>query len=350
MSNHLSLSELESTVKKVKAVVDVPLTDFNSDFMIDNFQPKNILRSSMLRTEFNILCKGKTESKNLAPVKYENETKIYLCKEDQIRDIPPLLQPIFDKPSKYYILGTPSNSSFFYALLSMIEPNFILEGAVQKEDRLDTLRDDLVFKMEEYYIQNDYKSKRFKKSVIRDNILNKKIFLPAVIHYILDYHNICLLIIDTETYLYTLGNDYSEDREYVIMLRKNNYFQPILNSEGNSKFTHEILDKISTILKPEFEIVKSTLSSNAAPSKQTVSSNAVVSKQTVEKPNVTHINLEGNHSSNDIEIKLEKESKYKLSELQSIAQKLGIAIKRSDCQRNKKKSDLYQEIKDTLGC
>ena len=45
MSHHLSLSELETTVKKVKAVVDVPLTDFNSDFMIDNFQPKNILRS-----------------------------------------------------------------------------------------------------------------------------------------------------------------------------------------------------------------------------------------------------------------------------------------------------------------
>ena len=44
-----------------------------------------------------------------------------------------------------------------------VEPNFILEGSVQKEERIDSLRDDLVFKMEEYYIQNDYKSKRFKK-------------------------------------------------------------------------------------------------------------------------------------------------------------------------------------------
>ena len=226
----------------------------------------------MLRTEFNTLCKGKTESKNLATVTYENEKKIYLCKEDQIRDIPPLLKPIFDKPSKYYILGTPSNSSFsmlYFRLLILI---FILQGQVQKEEIIDGLRDDLVFRMEEFYIQNDYKSKRFKKSVIRDNILNKKIFLPAVIHYILDFHNICLLIIDTETYLYTLGNDYSEEREYMIMLRKNNYFQPILNSEGNSKFTYELVDKISSILKPEFEILKSPSSvTNSPPSTTTTS-------------------------------------------------------------------------------
>ena len=38
------------------------------------------------------------------------------------------------------------------------------------------------------------------------------------------------------------------------MLRKNNYYQPILNSEGNNKFTSDILDKIKEILKPEFDI------------------------------------------------------------------------------------------------
>ena len=323
MSHHLSLSQLEQVVKKVTSVIDVPAQNFNPDFMIDNFQPKNILRSSMLRTEFNTLCKGKTESKNLATVTYENEKKIYLCKEDQIRDIPPLLKSIFDKPSKYYILGTPSNSSFFYALLSIIDSNFILQGQVQKEEIIDGLRDNLVFEMESFYLKNNYKAKRFKKSVIRDNILNKKIFLPAVIHYILDYHNICLLIVDTETYLYTLGCDYSEDREYMIMLRKNNYFQPILNSEGNSKFTFEIVDRISTILKPEFEIIKTPA---PVQTQATVSTSATVNSGS----------------------KLEKESKYKLPELQKMAQDLGIKIKQDGCNRNKKKSDLYQEIKIRL--
>ena len=330
MSQHLSLSQLEQVVKKVKSVIDVPTQNFNPDFMIDNFQPKNILRSSMLRTEFNTLCKGKTESKNLATVTYDNEKKIYLCKEDQIRDIPPLLKPIFDKPSKYYILGTPSNSSFFYALLSIINSDFILQGQVQKEEIIDGLRDNLVYEMESFYLKNNYKAKRFKKSVIRDNILNKKIFLPAVIHYILDYHNICLLIIDTETYLYTLGNDYSEEREYIIMLRKNNYFQPILNSEGNSKFTFDLVDRISTILKPEFEIVKT----NTVPSSS-------VSSNTSSTITTTSENTSGG-------FKLEKESKYKLPELQKIAEELGIQIKQTGTNRNKKKSDLYQEIKTKL--
>ena len=75
MSHNLSLSQLEKIVKKVTAVIDVPLSNFNPDFMIDNYQETNILRSSMLRTEFNTLCKGKTESKNLANVTYENEKK-----------------------------------------------------------------------------------------------------------------------------------------------------------------------------------------------------------------------------------------------------------------------------------
>ena len=39
------------------------------------------------------------------------------------------------------------------------------------------------------------------------------------------------------------------------MLRKNNYYQySILNSEGNNKFTSDILGKIKEILKPEFDI------------------------------------------------------------------------------------------------
>ena len=325
MSHNLSLSQLEKIVKKVTAVIDVPLSNFNPDFMIDNYQETNILRSSMLRTEFNTLCKGKTESKNLANVTYENEKKIYLCKEDQIRDIPPLLKSLFEKPSKYYILGTPSNSSFFYAFLSILNSAFILQGNVHKEEAINTLRDDLVFNLDIFYTENNYKNKRFKKSVIRDNILNKKVFLPQVIHYILDYHNICLVIIDTETYLYTLGNDYSEDREYIMMLRKNNYFQPILNSEGSAKLTYSILDKIAKIMKPEFEIVRNM---ESTPTSISTESSGSVSNT--------------NPNSN---LKLEKESKYKLTDLQELATKLKIPIKKPNTNRNKKKSDLYEEIK-----
>ena len=46
---------------KVKAIVDVPLTDFNSDFMIDNFQPKNIL--GVLCLEQNLISYVKEKLK-----------------------------------------------------------------------------------------------------------------------------------------------------------------------------------------------------------------------------------------------------------------------------------------------
>ena len=318
MSHTLLLSELQKSIEKVNTIVDVHVNQLNNSFLVDNFTKKNILRNSILRSEFNSLCKGKTEAKNVSQVSYENDKKIYLCKEDQIRDIPPILKSLFDKPSKYYIMGTPSNFSFFYSLLSILQSDFILQGNAQKEKVIDDLRNTLVFNLDTFYTKNNYKLKLFKKNVIRDNILNSKIFLPQVIHYILDYHNICLLIVDTETYLYNLGNEYSEDREYIIMLRKNNYYQPILNSEGNTRFTHEILDRISGILKPEFEIVKP------------------ITPKMLDNP------------TQKSKMKLEKESSYKVGDLQQIALKIGINIKQPNSNRNKKKSDLYHELQEKL--
>ena len=98
-----------------------------------------------------------------------------------------------------------------------------------------------------------YKRKRFKKSTIKENILNSKVFLPCTINYILDYYDLCLLIIDTETYLFSLGNEFNKEKNYIIMIRKNNYYQPILNINGNNKFNWEVIEKISKILKPEFD-------------------------------------------------------------------------------------------------
>ena len=150
---------------------------------------------------------------------------------------------------------------------------------------------------------------------LRDNLLNSKIFLPQVISYIVDYSDICLIIIDTESYLYSLINEYSEEKDYIIMLRKNNYYQPILNSEGNSKFDYKILDKLSVILKAEFSIEKNI--------------------KKVEKIIIDYKKLENEG--------LLKETKYKLKDLQDIALYYNIDIKNGN--KNKKKTDLYSEIK-----
>lgn len=329
---YLNLNQLEQSVKKINDLVDISINNFNKSFNIDNFEPVSILRNTNLRTEFNTLCKGKQESRNLNEQdNKENDKKIFLCKEEQIRDIPPLLHSLFDKVNKYYIYGTPSNYSFYHSILLIINSEFILQGKLSKEQIIDESRSKLVFDLDQNYVKFEYKKKRYTKSTIRENLLNSKVFLPQVNAYIADFYDVCLLIIDTETYLYSLINDYDKNKKFVIMLRKNNYYQPILNSEGNNLFDCDIVDKINKILKPEFDIDFNIKEKKILKEKEELENTNTLENATIDKNYV-----------------LLKETKYKLNELHIISKKLSIDIKILGTNRNKKKSDLYMEISDKI--
>jgi len=334
---YLKPTELRTSVQnffnKNGNIIDICIDNINPNFCIDNYKPENTLRNSNFRSEFNSLCKGKTESKNLEEKPKVDNKKIYLCKEDQIRDIPPLLEPLFSKPKNYYIYGTPGKFSLYYSILNIIDSEFILKGSIHKEKMIDDCRNKLVYELDELYKKFDYKKKKFKKSAIKENLLNSKYFIPQVNTYIADYYNLCLLIIDTETYLYSLVNDFSKDNEFIVMIRKNNYYQPILGVDGKHKFTWEIMEKISTILKPEFEIDMNLQSSPIEPK--------------TEKKETINIDETGNTKETIwVPKKLEKLWKYKLSDLHDIAKTLNINIKSGN--RNKKKEDLYNEIESKL--
>jgi hypothetical protein len=325
---YLNPTELRTSVQKFfdksGNIIDIGIDNINPDFCIDNYKPENTLRNSDFRSEFNSLCKGKTEAKNLEEKPKVDNKKIYLCKEDQIRDIPPLLEPLFTKPKNYYIYGTPGKFSLYYSILNIVDSEFILKGSIHKEKMIDDCRNKLVYELDELYKKFNYKKKKFKKSAIKENLLNSKYFIPQVNTYIADYYNLCLLIIDTETYLYSLVNDFSKDKEFIVMLRKNNYYQPILGVDGKHKFTWEIMEKISTILKPEFEIDMNLQSNSMEPKTENINT-----EETIWVPK-----------------KLEKLWKYKLSDLHDIAKTLNINIKSGN--RNKKKEDLYNEIEGKL--
>ena len=317
---YLNPTQLKTSVQKFfdkgGNIIDISIDNMNDNFCIDNYKPENTLRSTEFRKEFNSLCKGKTEAKNMEEKPKIDSKKIYLCREGQIRDIPQILEPLFDKPKKYYIYGTSGKFSFYHAILNIVDSEFILKGDIQKEKMIDECRNELVYNLDENYKKFNYKAKRFKKLAIKENLLNSKVFLPQVNTYIVDYYNLCLLIIDTETYLYSLANDYDKDKEFIVMIRKNNYYQPILGVDGKNKFNSDIVDKISKILKPEFEIDFSN-------------------KKEIEESNSA---LESG--------KLEKMWKYKLVDLQIIAEKMNIDIKIG--KKNKKKEDLYEEIKSSM--
>ncbi len=316
----ITLTRLEESIRKISDLIDLNLDNLNETFMVDNFKPHNNLKSTKLRKEFNQLCKNKAESKNMEEKTLSLESKkIYLCRENQVRDIPPILNPIFKNHKKLYLMGVPGACSFIYSILNIMETDFLLKGPIQKERSLDDFRNNIVYNLDELYKKYNYKNKRFKKSVLRDNILSSKALLPQTINLIADYFNVCLVIIDTETHLYSLGNDFRNDWKFIVMLRKNSYYQPILSTEGIHSFEENILEELDKILKPEIEIDKSPIKSE---------------------------------SDEDVEVEipseLGKEKDYKVTDLQKIADKLGISIFESGSKKKKLKKELYLEIKEKI--
>ena len=324
----VTLDRIEKSIKKITDLIDLNLEDLNEDFIIDNFKPYNNLKSTKLRKEFNQLCKNKAESKNMEEHTLSLETKkIYLCRENQVRDIPPILNPIFKNHKKLYLMGVPGKNSFIHSILNVMETDFILKGNIQKEKSLDEFRNNIVYNLDDLYKKFNYKTKRFKKAVLRENILSSRVaLLPQTINLVADYFSICLVIIDTETHLYSLGNDYKNDGKFVVMLRKNSYYQPILNTEGNHCFEDNILEELDRVLKPEIEIDK--FSSNTK-----IESGNDLSKEPITEQIKEPIK------------ELGKEKDYKIVDLQKIAESLGISIFESDGKKKKLKKIIYEEIK-----
>ena len=315
----VTLERLENSIKKVTDLIDLNLDNLNQDFLVDNFKPVNNLKSTKLRNEFNQLCKNKAESKNMEEKTLSLESKkIYLCRDNQVRDVPPILCPIFTNPKKLYLMGVPGKNSFIYSILNIMEADFLLKGPIQKEKSLDEFRNTIVYNLEDLYKKNNYKKKRYHKGTLRENILSSKVMLPQTINLIADYFEACLVIIDTETHLYSLGNDFRPGGKFIVMLRKNSYYQPILSTDGNHTFEESILSELEKILKPEVEILKTT-------------------PETSSSPEILEIPKE-----------LKKEKDYKISELQKIACLLNISIIDGEGKKKKLKKVLYEEIKDKI--
>ena len=308
----INLARLEQSIKKITDLIDLNLENLNDDFLVDNFKKTNNLKNTKLRSEFNKLCKNKAESKNLEEKSLNLENKkIYICRENQVRDIPPILNPAFPNNKKLYLMGVPPKNSFIHAMHNIVDSEFLLKGPIQKEKTLDDFRNKVVLEIDNLFRDFSYKNKKFKKSTIRDNILSSKALLPQTINLITDYFGVCLLIIDAESHLFSMGNDYNNDKKFIVMIRKNNTYQPILNTEGNHFFEHNILDEIEKILKPEVEIDKS-------------SNTFLMPKE------------------------LGKEKDYKVTELQKIAEILEISIYDGESKKKKLKKILYEEIKQKM--
>jgi len=360
----VTLERLENSIKKVTDLIDLNLDNLNQEFLVDNFKPHNNIKSTTLRNEFNQLCKNKAESKNMEEKTLSLESKkIYLCRDNQVRDVPPILCPIFKNPKKLYLMGVPGKNSFIYSILNIMETDFLLKGPIQKEKSLDDFRNTIVYNLDDIYKKNNYKKKRFNKGTLRENVLSSKVMLNQTINLISDYFEACLVIIDTETHLYTIGNDFRPGGKFIVMLRKNSYYQPILSTDGNHYFSEDILSELEKILKPEVDIIKSPQSVDSLKSPQSVDSlkspqsvDSLKSPQSVDSlkspKSVNSLNsvdsLKSPPDTHQIPKELKKEKDYKIIELQKIANLLNISIMEGEGKKKKLKKALYEDIKDKI--
>ena len=78
MTDVLSLQDIERSVKKVSDLVDINISNLLDSFLVDNFEPVSVLRNTELRSEFNNLCKVKTESKNIIETTIDNKKFIFV--------------------------------------------------------------------------------------------------------------------------------------------------------------------------------------------------------------------------------------------------------------------------------
>ena len=169
----------------------------------------------------------------------------------------------------------------------------------------------------------------------------------ATVDYI--KHDICIIDIDTKSYTYlnktkVEDNDEppsSNQKAFYIIVHTNNNYVPIMNSNGKHTFNKECFH----LIKNNFE--KGTIDPKF---KERTSSNknTIVSQPTTTTTTTTTESV--SQPTTELEpLQLKAMSSYKLKDLQDIAEKRNILIKKNTPNgkmKNKTKEELYNE----LGC
>ena len=154
--------------------------------------------------------------------------------------------------------------------------------------------------------------------------------------------NICIIDINNKSFLFTPSTVYedkdededenqtSEPKLCLVILKINEYYIPIMNTNGNHLFNNKIMD----IVSQNFE--KETIQKEFKERTQYIIKKAVVTNNQESRENVEQV----------LPLQLKKITAYKLQELQEMAIKYKLNIKKTDNGKikNKTKAELYSEL------
>jgi hypothetical protein len=225
------------------------------------------------------------------------------------------LKVIFDNNfEKFYIYGIQNTESFFTSLFFLINHNFIIKSNNEKKASITSFKRDIGLKLDNIYKENKYSKFKFIKSEMNNDIFNSSNINYPLLVLCCDYlkKNFCILDKNKKSYLF-LKSFHSENNSFLLIVKFNNIYMPILNIDNNNELELELFEK---------NIKHNFVKENIDPYTERLSE---------VKENVNE---------------LKALSSYKVKDLQDLAKEKKIEIKKTQNgrEKNKTKQELYNEI------
>jgi len=284
---------------------------------------------------------------------YDNRVSqsILIYTENEVIDLPELFNNIISNANMYYIYGNTRIDNFLRTIILSVERDYILKNKRQRRDHLKTVRTEMALGLDKIHKKQNYPSRKFKKGVMCQNLLNDDYINESNMVYTTDYFNINICIINLSNMSFDVVGKYSQDRMTLLTILDDGIYLPILSTTGNHLHKHHILDKLNNNLHCSNDEYRGKCEKN----------NEVIYPRESNQSNLVEENL--NEVLNDVEVsnvkrvkitsilpngKLEPERKYKAPQLREIAQQLSIVTtkEQNGKTKNKTKKELYSEIAD----
>ena len=306
--NNPTISQVTKCVKRNKQNIQIQLNEIEAFTQSAEFV---IYREKTANSNEEI----KTISSNIL----NDTSSIITYNLNEIIDIPNKLDDIFDNQlgSNYYLYGVDKTHSFITSLLYVISKDFKLKPNDKQHEFSNELLNLLIKEIPSYHRKNKYANYGYKVSSIEEGLSNN-IITSGVLHYISDYYNINIIVLDYNKEKYIIGKEYNDslNEKNVILILNEGVYLPLVNMFG--ELPTKLLYK------------------------------CIVNKITIDKSNTSeNVDVKILDSSNKKNtLKLKAVSGYKLNELQEIANQNSVPITEiiDGKTKNKTKQKLYNDL------
>jgi hypothetical protein len=336
----VSIGDITKRVKSNKQNIKINL-NINPDFEQTNIIKKRIKQN---------LDKLTKEDESV-----DNDVGDIIYNENEVINIPKKLDNLFDNLlyDNYYLYGISiSDYSFLNSLLYVLLSDFKFKNTNDQKQFSFQLKTNLLNELPDYFKKNKYGKMLFKKTEMEANI-EKNLFEGSELHYLSDYYNINLVVLDYYKFTYHAGN-YNEDNKNIIIVKYNDIYLPLIHIFGEypGNLIYKCIInklKINNLSQDTMEEgVEAAVAEVGAALVEAAGAVAgaelLFNKVAVPPPPYIAPIVAVEAVEAPVTIKLKGYSSYKLNELQELAVKYKINIK-LDNDKNKTKKQLYDDLK-----